>query len=93
MHKQQAQNSCGRPDDDLRAADDPPIDLKQIEPELKPKEEAPAEKEEVPEETPEEVKVEIKPNPNRESKIKRKATGFVNDPPPEDEGRKCCVLM
>lgn len=36
-------------------------------------------------------KIEIKPAPNRESKIKRKATGFVKDPP--EDGRKCCVLM
>ena len=52
-----------------------------------------APKEEVQEEVNEEVPapVEIKPNPNRESKIKRKATGFVKDPP--GDSRKCCALM
>lgn len=86
-----------RPDDGLNAVDEPPIELiitEKSEPKIEKTENVEASPPEgVPEETPEIPKVEIKPNPNRESKIKRKATGFVKDPPPEGEGRKCCVLM
>ena len=71
-----------RPDAEFKVDDEAPIELVLTE---SPKEEV---HEEVEEEVP--APVEIKPNPNRESKIKRKATGFVKDPPGD---RKCCALM
>eukprot|EP00434_Breviolum_minutum_P018635 symbB.v1.2.016442.t1/scaffold1248.1/size129000/6 len=88
---------ASRPDDEFKAIDEPPIEIIFKEISESERKEAEPEATEVPPEEPEEPeappKVEIKPNPNRESKIKRKATGFVKDPPPDDEGRKCCVLM
>lgn len=85
----------GRPDDSFEAADDPPIEIiiKAIS-ELSDPKTRPEAPEASPDEPEEATKVEVKPSPNRESKIKRKATGFVKDPPDDDEGRRgCCVLM
>mmetsp|Transcript_48121 Transcript_48121/g.98007 ORF Transcript_48121/g.98007 Transcript_48121/m.98007 type:complete len:101 (-) Transcript_48121:91-393(-) len=89
--------AASRPDVSFEAVDDPPIEIiiKAIsERSQNPPCEAPEAPEASPDKPVEATKVEVKPSPNRESKIKRKATGFVKDPPDDDEGRRgCCVLM
>ena len=87
----------GRPDDEFKGVDDTPIEIimKAISERSDPKTgpEVP-EVPEAPNEPVEAPQVEVKPNPDRQSKIKRKATGFVKDGPSDDEGRRgCCVLM
>mmetsp|Transcript_10927 Transcript_10927/g.20586 ORF Transcript_10927/g.20586 Transcript_10927/m.20586 type:complete len:93 (+) Transcript_10927:70-348(+) len=77
-----------RPDEHLMASEEPPI---LIDFASSFEKSASAEKAQEADEPP---KPEIAPAKQADSKIKRKATGFVKDAPPEDdERRKCCEIM
>mmetsp|Transcript_58806 Transcript_58806/g.140015 ORF Transcript_58806/g.140015 Transcript_58806/m.140015 type:complete len:90 (-) Transcript_58806:129-398(-) len=77
---------ASRPDEFLSTADEPPIEMA-IQLSISVDE---AKEPAVEQNAFQEPKIEIQPNPNRQSKIKRKATGFVKN---GEETRKCCVLM
>mmetsp|Transcript_29039 Transcript_29039/g.68429 ORF Transcript_29039/g.68429 Transcript_29039/m.68429 type:complete len:97 (+) Transcript_29039:91-381(+) len=83
---------AARPDDQLDTSEEPPIEL--IVTDVPPKQ-AEQPEDDFANLEYEKPKIEIQPVKKEDSKIKRKATGFVKDVPPEedDERRRCCVLM